>query len=73
MARVAKKMLNGLCARADRCIMVTEWKEFKRLKPHDFIQHMKSPIVIDGRRIYDPKEFSQRLKFAAIGYSVRHR
>jgi len=58
---------------ADCCIIVTEWEEFKRLKPNDFIQHMKSPIVIDGRRIYDPKEFSQRLKFAAIGYNARHR
>jgi len=28
---------------------------------------MKHPILIDGRRIYNPEKFSQKLKFAAIG------
>jgi hypothetical protein len=28
---------------------------------------MKQPILIDGRRIYDPEEFSQKMKFTAIG------
>jgi hypothetical protein len=28
---------------------------------------MKQPILIDGRRIYNPEEYSQKLKFAAIG------
>ena len=28
---------------------------------------MKKPIIIDGRRIYNPEEFSNKLKFAAIG------
>ena len=52
---------------ADCCILVTEWEEFKKLTPEDFIQNMKQPILIDGRRIYNPKEFSKKLKFAAIG------
>jgi len=52
---------------ADCSIIVTEWDEFKKVRPEDFIQHMHQPILIDGRRIYDPKEFSQKLKFAAIG------
>jgi len=52
---------------ADCCIIATEWYEFKKLKPQDFIQHMKSPIIIDGRRIYDPKQFNQKLKFKTIG------
>ncbi|MEM2143716.1 MAG: UDP-glucose/GDP-mannose dehydrogenase family protein [Candidatus Jordarchaeaceae archaeon] len=52
---------------ADCCIIVTEWKEFKELKPEDFIYHMRNPVVIDGRRIYDPKLFSEKLKYAAIG------
>jgi UDPglucose 6-dehydrogenase len=55
---------------AECCIVVTEWDEFKRLEPEDFIKHMKSPLVIDGRRIYNPQEFSRRLKFAAIGLSA---
>jgi len=52
---------------ADCCIIVTEWDEFKRLKPADFIKHMRTPTMVDGRRIYDPKEYGHKLKFAAIG------
>jgi len=52
---------------ADCCIIVTEWQEFKKLKPEDFTQNMRKPILIDGRRIYNPEEFSKKLNFAAIG------
>jgi len=52
---------------ADCCIIVTEWEEFKHLKPTDFIQHMRTPTVVDGRRIYNPKDYGRKLKFAAIG------
>lgn len=52
---------------SDCCIVATEWPEFKKLKPEDFIQNMRQPALVDGRRIYDPEEFSSRLKFAAIG------
>jgi len=52
---------------ADCCILATEWDEFKKLSPEDFIRHMKSPRLVDGRRIYDPKRFSQKLEFKAIG------
>ena len=52
---------------ADCCILVTEWDEFKKLKPEDFTKNMKQPILIDGRRIYNPEEFSQKMKFTAIG------
>jgi len=51
----------------DCCIIVTEWQEFKKLKPEDFTQNMRTPILIDGRKIYNPEEFSKKLKFAAIG------
>jgi UDPglucose 6-dehydrogenase len=52
---------------ADCCILITEWDEFKKLKPEDFTRRMKQPILIDGRRIYDPAEFSRKMKFTAIG------
>jgi len=52
---------------ADCCILVTEWEEFKKLKAEDFIKNMKQPILVDGRRIYDSKEFTRKMKFAAIG------
>jgi UDPglucose 6-dehydrogenase len=52
---------------ADCCIIVTEWNEFKKLTPEDFTENMKQPLLIDGRRIYNPEEFRQKLKFVAIG------
>lgn len=53
---------------AECCILVTEWDEFKNLKPEDFTKNMKQPILVDGRRLYDPTEFLGKLKFAAIGF-----
>jgi len=38
----------------------------KELKPESFATNMKQPILIDGRRIYNPQEFSKKLKLAAI-------
>jgi UDPglucose 6-dehydrogenase len=52
---------------ADCCIIVTEWKEFKQLTPEDYKKHMKTPFLIDGRRIYNPEQYSTKLKYKAIG------
>jgi UDPglucose 6-dehydrogenase len=51
---------------ADCAILVTEWEEFKKLKPKDFIQNMRNPILIDGRRLYNPHEF-KKLRYITIG------
>ncbi len=56
---------------ADCCIVVTEWEEFRRLKPEDFLARMRRPVVVDGRRVYDPAEFGGRLTYAAIGLGPR--
>ena len=47
--------------------LIAEWDEFKNLTPDDFIKTMKTPNVIDGRRIFDFDEFSKALPFRAIG------
>ena len=52
---------------ADCCILVTEWVVFKTLRPEDFVKNMRDPILIDGRRLFDPKIFSGPLKFRAVG------
>ncbi len=52
---------------ADCAILVTEWEEFKKLKPEDFTQNMRKPILIDGRRVYNPQKFSKKLRYVAIG------
>lgn len=58
---------------ADIAILVTEWAEFRKLAPEDFLQRMKQPILIDGRRLYNPETFSQKLKFIAIGLGELHK
>ena len=52
---------------ADCSVLVTEWPEFKKLTPENFIENMRQPALIDGRRIYDPEKFSKKMKFIAIG------
>jgi UDPglucose 6-dehydrogenase len=38
---------------ADACIIATEWAEFKKLNGQ--FSKMKNPVVIDGRKMVDPK------------------
>lgn len=52
---------------ADCCIIVTEWNEFTVLTPEDFKKHMRQANIIDGRRIYNPTKFKEKLNFNAIG------
>jgi UDP-N-acetyl-D-mannosaminuronate dehydrogenase len=68
--------MKDYCARirnADCAIIVTEWDEFKKLRPEDFVNNMKNPAVIDGRRICDPEVFCRRVKFAATGLGEQGR
>jgi UDPglucose 6-dehydrogenase len=39
---------------ADAVIVVTEWNEFKQLDLEKVKESMKSPVIFDGRNIYDP-------------------
>ncbi len=48
-------------------LLITEWDEFKQLKPEIFKKFMKTPNLIDGRRIYDYDLFNSEIKFRAIG------
>jgi UDPglucose 6-dehydrogenase len=59
--------ISACLAGAHCCVVLTEWEQFKRLTPDDFIQSMATPVVIDARRIFDPHEFGSRLTFLAVG------
>jgi UDPglucose 6-dehydrogenase len=52
---------------ADACIVVTEWEEFKKLTPEDFTNRMKQPIVIDGRRLFNPEIFCSKMTYVGFG------
>ena len=56
---------------ADCCLIVTEWDEFKKLRPDDFVKLMKVPFIVDGRRIYNPDEFLEKTKYKAIGFEMK--
>lgn len=53
---------------ADALIIVTEWREF-RSPDFDLIQaKLKSPVIFDGRNLYDPKQIRGRnMEYFAIG------
>lgn len=53
---------------ADLLIFVTEWNEFKELDLPKIKSVMKSPNIIDGRNIYDPKKVkSLGFKYVGVG------
>lgn len=49
---------------ADCCIVVTEWDEFRKVKP-DMLKRMRGRSIIDARRIWD----AEKLEKAGFGYS----
>ncbi|MFX1449850.1 MAG: UDP-glucose dehydrogenase family protein [Promethearchaeota archaeon] len=64
---IYSKSIEGCIEGADACIIVTEWDEFKSLEPEFFLKHMKNPLIIDGRKIYDHEKFSKVLSYYEIG------
>ncbi|NCC86107.1 MAG: UDP-glucose/GDP-mannose dehydrogenase family protein, partial [Clostridia bacterium] len=51
-------------AGANVCFIFTEWGEIKAVKPEDYKRLMKTPLVYDGRNIYDLAE----MKDAGVEY-----
>jgi UDPglucose 6-dehydrogenase len=54
---------------SDCCIIMTDWDAYKKLQPADFISLMKTPNIIDARRVFDPAKFS-KINFRAIGLGM---
>ncbi len=57
---------------ADALLIVTEWPEFKALNWKTIKSKMKTPLVFDGRNLYDPmkmKEFG--VEYYGIGRQIR--
>jgi UDPglucose 6-dehydrogenase len=52
----------------DALIVVTEWNEFKQLDLEKVKSLLKSPVIYDGRNIYDPKLMKEMgFTYRAIG------
>lgn len=53
---------------ADALLMLTEWKQFRLPSWGVIARSMKSPVVIDGRNIYDPDDMArQGIQYHCIG------
>ena len=53
---------------ADVCFIFTEWYEIKTINPGLFIKSMKTPLVYDGRNVYDVKTMKENgIEYYSIG------
>jgi UDPglucose 6-dehydrogenase len=58
----------GALANADALVIVTEWKEFRSPDFEEIKKALKSPVIFDGRNLYDPKFVrSSGIEYFAIG------
>ena len=65
------------CDGADALVVVTEWKEFRGADFEVIRSRLKSPLIFDGRNLYDPAHVKAAgLEYFAIGRrppaEVRH-
>jgi UDPglucose 6-dehydrogenase len=58
---------------ADCCIVLTDWEDYKKMKPKDFINYMRRACIVDARRIFDPSEFGDKTEYFAIGLKPQRR
>lgn len=53
---------------ANVCFVFTEWGEIKAVKPEDYKKLMRTPLVYDGRNIYDIKNmYEAGVEYYSIG------
>ncbi len=57
----------SLAEGCDALVVVTEWNEFKQVDFARIRQLMKTPVILDGRNIYDP-ELMKKLGFSYRGF-----
>ncbi|MSP26450.1 MAG: UDP-glucose 6-dehydrogenase, partial [Myxococcales bacterium] len=51
---------------ADALVLVTEWHQYRRPDFRRLLQTMKTPLVLDGRNVWDPGELRE-LGFRYLG------
>jgi len=54
---------------SDFAVIQSEWQEIKDIQPEDFKTLLKNPLIIDGRRTYDPLKLkSEGITYHGIGW-----
>lgn len=57
---------------ADFAVVQSDWQEIRDVSPEMFKKHLKMPIVIDGRRSYDPKKMiAEGVTYKGVGWKNR--
>jgi len=55
---------------ADLAVVQSDWKEIRDIEADDFKRLLKNPIVVDGRRTYEPNVMiSKGVKYFGIGWN----
>ena len=57
--RIGNSVMYDAAEGADAILLITEWKEFRMPSWSRVRQIMKTPVIIDGRNIYDKNEMSE--------------
>jgi UDPglucose 6-dehydrogenase len=57
---------------ADAVAIVTEWNEFRTPDIKEIRSRMKSPIIFDGRNIYDLEDIPEGFFYSSIGREIIH-
>jgi UDPglucose 6-dehydrogenase len=53
---------------ADGLVIATEWNQFRKLEVRNLLQHMREPLVVDLRNLYDPDEMSAAgMRYVSVG------
>jgi UDPglucose 6-dehydrogenase len=67
LCKTAPEALEG----ADALAIVTEWKEFRSPDFDDIKRALRSPVIFDGRNLYDPEHMSRAgFSYYAIGRGI---
>lgn len=57
----------ALC-NAHICFIFTEWQEIRKIRPEEYKKLMKTPLVYDGRNLYDKKDMRNAgIEYYSIG------
>lgn len=63
-----EKSVEEALKNADGALVMTAWDDYRKITPEFFKKIMKSPIVIDGRRIYEKNKFlSAGITYKGVG------
>lgn len=66
--RISYAVSTEECLRDAECtIILTEWNEFRKLRLKTISRLMTNPVIVDGRRILDPKLFHGKIKTIGVG------